>query len=305
MLDTMLITRHIPAERRLRIARRGFIFGKLSLLSALFLFFMLTVMALRSGAGVLVAPTVVFISDKGRTGRMTVQNPTDKPQEVTVFFSFGLPTSDSLGNVTVRLSDSAVTDPNSALGWVKAFPRKMILQPKSSQVVRFRATPPRDLPAGEYWSRVVVRSEDGETSLPSPTEEGAITTKLNMIMQTAIMLKYRKGELTSKLELTKTSATLEGDKVEVMVSMKNAGNCSYVGTLAVRLLDASDKEISHTSLQLAVYHDLIRRLELPLAEGSFSRPYRVEIGITTSGRKDIPAEDIIPGNEISRALAVQ
>ncbi len=300
-----IIKQHTPAGRRSGkrsdTVRRGFVFGKLSLCAGLFLF----IMALRAGAGVLVAPTVVFISDKGRTGRMTVQNPTDKPQEVTVFFSFGLPKSDSAGNVSVRLSDSSVTDPSSALGWVKAFPRKMVLQPNSSQVVRFRATPPKDLPAGEYWSRVVVRSQDGETSLPAPTKEGAITTKLNMIMQTAIMLKYRKGELTPQIEFEGTSATLDDDKVSVLIAMKNVGNCSYIGTLACRLLDASDKEISHSSLQLAVYRELTRRIELPLTDGSFSRPYHVEIGVTTSGRKDIPAVDIIPGNELSRTLAVQ
>ncbi len=301
MLEKTLIKQNIPAERRLCATRRGFVFGKISLITALFL----AVMVLHSAAGVLVAPTVIFISDKGRTGRMTVQNPTDKPQEITVYFSFGLPKSDSLGNVTVRLTDTLITDPNSALGWVKAFPRKMILQPKGSQVVRFRATPPKDLPEGEYWARVVVRSQDGETTLPSPTAEGAITTKLNMIMQTAIMLKYRKGQLTSKLELGETSATVDGEKVKVMIDMKNTGNCSYIGMLACRLMDANNKEISHASVQLAVYRNLLRRVELPIREGSFMKPYRVEIGISTSGRKDIAAEDMITGNEISQALAVQ
>ncbi|HSG99206.1 MAG TPA: hypothetical protein VLB27_04095, partial [candidate division Zixibacteria bacterium] len=62
-----------------------------------------TLLAAPTMAGVLVAPTVVFLSEKGRTGRMTVQNPSDKPKEVTIHFSFGLPESDSLGNVTVTL----------------------------------------------------------------------------------------------------------------------------------------------------------------------------------------------------------
>ena len=42
-------------------------------------------------AGVLVAPPVVFISEKGKTGRLTVQNPTNAPKEVSISFSFGLP----------------------------------------------------------------------------------------------------------------------------------------------------------------------------------------------------------------------
>jgi hypothetical protein len=63
-------------------------------------------------AGVLVAPTVVFMSNKNRTGRLTIQNPGDKSEEVSVHFSFGIPVTDSMGNI---LSPSGfwVTYPNS------------------------------------------------------------------------------------------------------------------------------------------------------------------------------------------------
>ena len=37
-------------------------------------------------AGVLVAPTAVILSDKSRTGRMTIQNPTNLPKEVRVAY---------------------------------------------------------------------------------------------------------------------------------------------------------------------------------------------------------------------------
>ena len=105
-------------------------------------------------AGVLVAPTVVFMDEHKRTGRITVQNPSDEPREVTIRMSFGLPTSDSLGNVFVNLQDSGITDVKAATSWVKPFPRKMLLQPGATQVVRFVARPPKDLVDGEYWARV-------------------------------------------------------------------------------------------------------------------------------------------------------
>ena len=256
-------------------------------------------------AGVLVSPTVVFLSNKGRTGRMTVQNPTDKPKEVSIHFSFGLPVSDSLGNVSVQLQDSAVTDPHSALGWIKAFPRRLIIPPNGTQIVRFRATPPKDLPEGEYWARVVVRSQEGETALPPPTDDGTITTKLNMIMQTAIMLKYRNGDLTPQLELSWADVRQEEDKAIVLVDLKNTSNCSYVGVLKCRLLDASDREISQNTVQLAVYSDLRRRLVLPYRDGHFEKPYHAELTITTSGRNDIPAENLLPGNTITRTFALR
>ncbi|UCC43958.1 MAG: molecular chaperone [Candidatus Zixiibacteriota bacterium] len=251
-------------------------------------------------AGVLVAPTVVFLSDHQRTGRMTVQNPTDKPQEVGIRFSFGLPESDSLGNVHVSLSDSNVTDPHSAIDWIKAFPRKVVVPPGATQIVRFVANPPADLANGEYWARIVVRAQDAEVAIPEASEEGAITTQLNMVMQTAIMLKYRNGDLLTQIEVTNVDVETDstGESVSVTVDMVSRGTASYVGMLNCRLLDADKREISKTTTQLAVYHDLRRRARLPITGIDFRKPYQVEVLVTTKGRTDIAAEDMITGNEV-------
>jgi hypothetical protein len=227
----------------------------------------------RVTAGVLVAPTVVFLDNHNRTSRMTVQNPTDKPQEVSVFFSFGLPESDSLGNVTVNLQDSAITDPHSAVEWVRAFPRKMVVAPNGQQVVRFNARPPKDLPIGEYWARVVIKSQDVQTSVAEPDKEGAITTRLNMIMQTAIMLKYRNGEMQTRLELKNT--------------------------------DIQYDNISHHLIHLAVYYDQRRRFTLPIVEGDFRQPYQVELEISNKGRTDIAPTDMIYGNDIFYSVELE
>ena len=56
----------------------------------LFLIILFLAYATNLTAGVLVAPTVIFLSDKIRTGRMDVQNPTGAPKEVTIHFSYGL-----------------------------------------------------------------------------------------------------------------------------------------------------------------------------------------------------------------------
>lgn len=270
-------------------------------LAAVFIF----LTAIELTAGVLVAPTSIILSDKKRTGRLTVQNPSDKPKEVTISFSFGLPESDSLGNVQIRLQDTSVTDPQSSLGWIKAFPRKMVLQPNSSQIIRFVARPPKDLPDGEYWCRVVVKSQSGETSIPVPSDNDKITTKLNMIMQTAIICKYRTGNLISKLDVTETDINLMDTTVNVRVSMANRGNVSYVGVLTARLLDAENKEIFKRSTDLAVYRELTRRMELPITGRDFAQPYHVEIIISNEGRTDIPPEDMVVGNSIEYTTLVE
>jgi P pilus assembly chaperone PapD len=254
-------------------------------------------------ASVLVAPTVVFLSEKDRTGRITVQNPSDKPKEITVYLSYGLPTSDSTGDVQMILQDTGITDPHSAMTWIKAFPEKMILAPGATQVVRLRANPPKNLSDGEYWARIVVKSQEGATTIPVPSGSDKITTKLNMVMQTAIMLKYRTGNLVSKLEVAKTDVQTVDSAVQVTIAMINRGNVSYVGVLQCRLLDAAGKIISSDDIDLAVYSELTRRIRLPFVPNE-NTPHKVDISITTSGRKDIPEQELIPGNVIAYSAII-
>jgi len=255
-------------------------------------------------AGVLVAPTIVYLSDKNRTGRMIVRNPGNEPKEVEIRMGYGLPESDSLGNVRVKLLDSAVTDPRSAMEWIRPFPRKLVLPPGGNQTVRFVANPPRDLPDGEYWARIVVKSQESQVNVPPAEGDEGITTNLNMIMQTAISLKYRKGNLYSKLEMTDAKAKLADSKVNVLVDLINRGNVSYIGVLNCRLTDADNNELSSQRIDLAVYYDLKRRIDLPISGLRPKPPYNVEIFITNEGRTDVEPKDRIRGNEIRYSLVV-
>ncbi len=255
-------------------------------------------------AGVLVAPSVIVLNDRSKTGRMNLQNPSNSPKEVSISFSYGIPESDSLGNVSIFLRDTAITYPNSSLGWIKAFPRKLIIPPNGSQVVRFIARPPKGLEDGEYWVRVVVESQEGITSIPTATDEEQITTKLNMIMRTAIMLKYRTGELIAALEIKGSELIVKDESVDVIVDFGNKGNVSYVGLFECRLLDADNKEISKNHIQLAVYRDLKRKVSLPIKAGNFKRPYSVAVSVTNKGRNDIPTNEMIFGNDLSTLLSL-
>lgn len=264
----------------------------------------LTLLIGHAKAGVLVAPTVVFMDEHKRTGRITVQNPSDTPKEITIRMSFGLPSSDSLGNVFVHLQDSGITDIKAATSWVKPFPRKMLLEPGATQVIRFVARPPKDLVDGEYWARVVVTSQEGLTSLPKATEEGQISTVLNMIMQTAIMLKYRKGDQVAHLKLNGVDASQEDTLVNVIVDLSSTGNASYVGMMHCRLYNADKQEIGYRRFDLAVYRDLKRRVTFPIASYTNSGPYSFELFITPDGRRDIAAEFLIRGNDIEYSVTV-
>ncbi|MEE8576713.1 MAG: hypothetical protein V3T31_05610 [candidate division Zixibacteria bacterium] len=256
-------------------------------------------------AGVLCAPTVVFMSDAGRTGRLDIQNTANEPTEVSIRFSWGLPESDSIGNVYVNLVDSGVTDPRSALDWIKAFPRKIVLPPNGSQVVRIVARPPDSLPDGEYWARIVVTSRAGKTELPSPTGNEEISTTLNMVLQTALMLKYRSGECVAQLEMTSADADLFEDSVAVIVGMRSTGNTSYMGRMHARLFDSDHRLIGEAGTEMAVYRSLKRRLIIPTAPAEHKRPFSIEVSISSEGRTDVAAKYMIAGNQLSHTLALE
>jgi hypothetical protein len=157
---------------------------------------------------------------------------------------------------------------------------------------------------GEYWARIVIRSKDGETNIPVAGQETHITTKLNMIMQTAIMLKYRTGKLNAELELARTDVQRGDSQVQVMLDLANRGNVSYLGVLNCRLLDADNRQISYRKIDLAVYRDLRRRIDLPLRHGDYKTPYQIDLTITSKGRDDIADEDMIFGNDLSWSTIV-
>jgi len=123
-------------------------------------------------------------------------------------------------------------------------------------------------------------------------------------MRTAVMLKYRTGELVAALEIKGTDIIHNDSTIDVIVDMANKGNVSYIGMLECRLLDANNKEISKHHLQLAVYRDLKRRITLPVVDGNFQKPYSVAVSITNKGRNDIPANEMVFGNELSELVSL-
>lgn len=256
-------------------------------------------------AGVLVAPTSIILSENDRTGRLTVQNPSDSPKEISIQFGFAVPQADSLGNVKLRLQDTTkVNHPRSAMKWIRAFPRRVVLAPGATQVVRFVANPPKDLADGEYWARIVVRSQDSQAQLPDADDMETISTRLNMVMQTAIVLKYRTGDLIAKLGVIDTKIERSDSLVAISIDMENQGNVSYVGVLRCNLFDANDVEIAARRINIAIYDDIKRRIDLPVGINDYRMPFHVNIVIENEGRKDVPADELISGNRLEYSMTV-
>jgi P pilus assembly chaperone PapD len=133
---------------------------------------------------VLVAPHALFIDDRDRSGEVFLVNASDSPEEVTLEFQFGYPATDSAGEVGLTLIPQPDPSEPSAAAWLRAFPRRVRLEPGQRQRVRVVASPPAGLPDGEYWSRLIVTSRAARPPLAAGGDsavQAGITFELRTI----------------------------------------------------------------------------------------------------------------------------
>ncbi len=253
-------------------------------------------------ASIIVAPTSAILGDRERTTTLELHNPTTDPVEVSVALAFGFPVSDSLGEITVPVEDSNITDPQSVVGWIRAFPRQVIVPPLSKQALRLMARPPADLPEGEYWGRLIVTSRP--VSEPSvSTDEGAITTELRMVTMTSMTVKYRRGDPSAGLALRNVKTIRDTSEVRLLLDLVATGSASYVGVLTAIARDADGRQLDRQEINLAVYRQLTRRVIFPTSQLTAAIA-SVDISISTDGRTDIDPRLMIHGNRLERRIAL-
>jgi hypothetical protein len=209
-----------------------------------------------------VSPMSVFMSHTNRTATITLYNPNPLPEEIDISFAFGYPQSDSAGNVSVPLSDVAPAGEPSAVPWLRAFPRRLVLQPGQQQVVRILAQPPAGLEDGEYWSRILVTATGGR---PPVEQQVQPDVRVAISMRTIIVasLSYRKGRPTTKIEMKDAGAFRTPDGLQVTLDMARAGEAAYLGRIRLELLDAAGAVVHEEEDIMSVYRTLRRRFIVP------------------------------------------
>ena len=250
-----------------------------------------------------VSPMSIFMDHRTRTATVTLYNPNPLPEEIDIGFAWGYPQSDSTGNVTVPLSDTAPAGEPAATGWLRAFPRKLVLQPGQQQVVRILAQPPTDLPDGEYWSRVLITTVGGRPPVEQevqPDVKVAITMKTIMVAS----LNYRKGKPTSGVKVTQAAAVTTAAGVQLTLDAERTGDAAYLGRVRVQLQDRDGRTISEEEDVISVYRSLRRRFVLPVANGASLDGARVRY-IFDNERPELGQTNIISSAPVEGFAAVR
>jgi P pilus assembly chaperone PapD len=260
----------------------------------------LILLGAREAAAVSVSPTALYIDSRTRTGVLTLHNPGTLPEEVTIDFAYGYPQSDTAGNIAVAVTREPAAGEPSAMGWMRAFPRRLLLQPGQRQVVRVMVEPPAGLAEGEYWARVLITSKGGQP----PIEQAQGDQVLHLEVQTTLVMaaNYRNGDVRTGVSVASAAARRTGTEVQLQLDLERTGNAAFLGSLRADLLDARGNVVGSAFDDLAVYRTMRRRLAIAVPEGT-AGPLQLRMTINTE-RDDLPAGGALPAPPLTQTVPV-
>ncbi len=250
---------------------------------------------------IVVAPHYAILDHRNRSGVIYLHNPATEPEEVSISFVFGYPASDSAGDVSIQVIEQPAPDDPSAVGWIHAYPRRMIVGPGQTRAVRLLAQPPADLPEGEYWARAVVHSRSA--GAPAVKHDSTrVQVGLTLEVRTVVPVTFRNGDVNTGFVITNIDHETANDSLVTKIGLRRTGNAAFLGTLHLTLVTDSAAVVAESHRQVAVYRELLRRVSLPVA-GLPPGDYTLHIRLDTQ-RSDVEPDLILSAQALETSLEV-
>lgn len=248
-----------------------------------------------------VSPTAVFMDDRSRATQVTIGNSGDSPEEATVELRFGFPDADSAGTPYVRFVEDPGPEFRSAADWIRAFPQRVRLDPRSQQVVRLLARPPEDLPDGEYWTRMIVTGRGASVRVAGG--DSVVRAGVTLEIRLVTSVTYRKGALSTGVVLRGMTAEAEGDSLAVWAHLTRQGNAAYLGTADFELVNLRGSTVRRWSTPLSVHFPMRRRFAFPL-QSLEPGDYKVRVRLRAQ-RADLPEGRVLAAPTVTDSAAVR
>ena len=245
----------------------------------------------RAAAQIEVAPTRVILSMRERSQEVNVTNTSESAVEVTTELGFKVIRHDSLGGITLDSGKTAEETARSGKEWLKVFPRRFTLAPRTSRIVRVMVTIPDAAPEGEFWARLIVSGTPVNSSMKIDGDSAqGIETSLAMRMELDLPVIIRKGNVETGIAFDGMQARMNGENTLLLVDMHRTGNSAYRGTLKGVLRDSRGAVAAETGEQFTAEFSLRRTLLLPrVPDGSYTLELEAE-----SVKKGGANEAVIP-----------
>ncbi|MHB1065588.1 MAG: fimbrial biogenesis chaperone [Georgenia sp.] len=249
----------------------------------------------RSLRAVTVSPSALYIDNRTRSGVITLINTGTRPEEIEIGFAFGYPRADSLGAVTVQLLDTVPGGEPSAVSWLRAFPRRIRLEPGQRQAVRVLVQPPEGLAPGEYWARILVRSRGAQP--PIEERQGEIRLQVEVETVIATALSYRNGPVsTGIVEAPVRAVPVTDSLLRLVMDLERQGNAAFLGRLRAELVSPAGVVVAREDEDIAVYRTMRRKFDIvlpPELRGKSLAGFVVRYSLDTE-RQDLPPGGALP-----------
>ncbi len=251
--------------------------------------------------GVLIAPTTVIVDSRSRTTSLLLVNPGDEPAEVEISAFFAYTITDSTGQLQLHAPERPDSGVVSAADWIRVFPRRMTIDPRSQQTVRLLVSPPADLPDGEYWARLAVLARGGTVPITSSADTG-VHVGLSIEVRTLLPVLFRKGKVSTGIAISGLRAIRAEDSVVVRARLDRQGNAAMIGTVRGEFVDAGGRVRASFSQPISTYFALEPRFTAP-ADSVPAGRYTLRLEVLAE-RRDLPAESLVSFRAVRDSVAV-
>jgi hypothetical protein len=147
--------------------------------------------------------------------------------------------------------------------YLRVFPRKVVLAPHESQVVRLQLKRKPDMPAGEYRSHLYFRAdkESSPLSLETKKDSKLMAVQITPVFGISIPVIIRTGEVKVMSTLTEMRVEKQQDTISNLKFVINrTGNISIYGDISVEYTPANGKPFDIGMARgVAVYTSINRR----------------------------------------------
>ena len=194
---------------------------------------------------------------------------------------------------TIELINNKSDNQMFADKYLRIFPRRVVLGPRESQVLRLQLRRSADMIPGEYRSHLYFRAEKESAPIGLSTgDEKLMSVQITPVFGISIPVIVRTGDVSVKSSITDVKLGNPQDSLMTLkLSISRSGNMSVYGDIIVDFIPARGKPVEIGSVRgVAIYTSISRRnftVRLNDTNMDLSRG-RIRVRFTTP--KDFPYE---------------
>ncbi len=226
-------------------------------------------MKLKAQGDLLIFPKRLVFDETKKSQTINLSNDgKDTSRYIVSFIQVRMKEDGSFENITEPDPGQYFADP-----YLRIFPRKVVLGPKESQVIKVQLQKTEQMAPGEYRSHLYFRAIPdvkplGEKEIKK--EDASISVKLVPVFGITIPIIIRKGETTAKVSLSNLTFQKFNDSIPLIkIDFNRSGNISVYGDIKVNLVLANGKSTKVGEVDgFAVYTPgTLRKCKIELKKG--------------------------------------